>query len=127
MCRSLLSLAVALAALVLPETARAEMRLYMFETADCAACALFHAEALEAYWSSEASRQLPLTIVDLNALGTAGQPLRAPISVVPTFVVMREGTEIARLAGFPGKAAFEAAITSMLDDDPPTASIAPLP
>jgi hypothetical protein len=107
--------------------AHAEMRLYMFEIARCMACAQFHAETLPSYWSSEASRQLPLTIVDLNALGTAGQVLRAPISVVPTFVVMRDGTEIARITGYPGRQAFEASIAAVLADDQPTATVTPLP
>ena len=107
--------------------AKAEMRLYLFELADCTPCGQFHAEALQDYWNSETSRALPLTIVDLNALGTAAQPLRYPIDTVPTFVVMRDGREVARLTGYPGKAAFEASIAQVLAEDQPTASIEPLP
>lgn len=107
--------------------ASAEMRLFMFEIAECEACDQFHAETLQDYWNSEASRTLPLTIVDLNALGTAAQPLRTPIDVVPTFVVMQDGREVARLSGYPGKQAFEAGIAAVLAADRPTASIQPLP
>ena len=103
------------------------MRLYMFEIADCAACDRFHAETLQDYWSSEASHTLPLTIVDLNALGTAAQPLRYPIDVVPTFVVMRDGREVARLSGYPGKQAFEAGIAAVLAEDQPTAALEHFP
>lgn len=110
-----------------PSPGHAGMRLYVFEIEACGACAQFHAEALKDYWSSERSLTLPLTIVDLNALGTAGQPLRAPIRTVPTFVVMRDGVEIARLTGYPGKTAFEASLAAVLADDPPTASLKPLP
>jgi hypothetical protein len=113
--------------LAIPTRASAEMRLYLFQIANCAACEQFHAEALHDYWTSDASTQLPLTIVDLNALGTAGQPLRAPIRIVPTFVVMRDGIEIARLTGYPGKAAFDAGIAAVLAGEQPTASIEPLP
>jgi hypothetical protein len=121
----LVSAVIALLALATP--ARADMRLYLFEIADCAACDRFHGEVLQDYWTSEASRTLPLTIVDLNALGTAGQPLRSPIRIVPTFVVMRDGTEIARLTGYPGKAAFATGIAAILADEQPTATIEPLP
>jgi len=110
-----------------PTLASAEMRLYLFEIAGCTACDQFHAEALRDYWTSDASTALPLTIVDLNALGTAAQPLRSPIRTVPTFVVMRDGIEIARLTGYPGKAAFAAGIAAVLADEQPTASIQPLP
>lgn len=103
------------------------MRLFVFEIEGCTACAQFHTEALQDYWTSETSRSLPLTIVDLNALGTAGQPLRSPIRTVPTFIVMRDGIEIARLTGYPGKQAFEAGIAQVLADDAPTASLRPLP
>jgi hypothetical protein len=107
--------------------ARADMRLYVFEIEGCEMCTRFHAEALGDYWTSETSRSLPLTIVDLNALGTARQPLRSPIRTVPTFVVMRDGTEIARLTGYPGKAAFEAGMAAVVAEDSPTASLEPLP
>lgn len=107
--------------------ARADMRLFVFEIEGCTACTQFHTEALQDYWTSETSRSLPLTIVDLNALGTAGQPLRSPIRTVPTFIVMRDGIEIARLTGYPGKQAFETGIAQVLADDAPTASLRPLP
>lgn len=110
-----------------PASAEAEMRLFVFEIEGCTACTQFHTEALQDYWTSETSRSLPLTIVDLNALGTAGQPLRAPIRTVPTFIVMRDGIEIARLTGYPGKQALEAGIAQVLADEAPTASIRPLP
>lgn len=103
------------------------MRLVVYEIDGCAACEQFHTEALQDYWSSATSSTLPLTIVDLNALGTAGQALRSPIRTVPTFIVMRDGIEIARLTGYPGKQAFEAGIAQVLADDAPTASIEPLP
>ena len=127
MLRIVLVLALSLSAMAWSAVAWAEMRLYLFEIADCAACEQFHSEALRDYWTSETSTTLPLTIVDLNALGTAGQPLRSPIRTVPTFVVMRDGIEIARLTGYPGKAAFEAGIAAVLADEQPTASIEPLP
>lgn len=114
-------------AFALPVDARADMRLYVFEIEGCEACAQFHSEALQDYWTSETSRSLPLTIVDLNALGTARQPLRSPIRTVPTFVVMRDGIEVARLTGYPGKAAFEAGMAAVLAEHAPTSSLGPLP
>lgn len=126
----LLSLRTVLVGLFLLGTASAagaEMRLFMFEIADCAACDRFHTETLQDYWGSEASRTLPLTIVDLNALGTAAQPLRYPVDTVPTFVVMQDGREIARLAGYPGREAFEASIAAVLAAQQPTATVTPLP
>ncbi|MEZ5924762.1 MAG: thioredoxin family protein [Hyphomicrobiaceae bacterium] len=122
--RSLVSL---LAVASTPAAADPALRLFVFEIDGCTACDQFHAEALRDYWSSPVSQRLPLTLVDLNALGTAGQALRSPIRVVPTFVVMRDGIEIARLSGFPGKSAFEAGIASVLADEQPTASLTPLP
>jgi hypothetical protein len=86
--------------------ARAETRLVMFGTADCGGCRVFYLESLQDYWTSEESTAMPLSIVDAAALGTAGNALRAPLSTYPTFVLMRDGREIGRIDGYPGREVF---------------------
>lgn len=93
-------------------SAHAETRLVMFGKSDCSACREFFRESLKDYWVSPDSLVMPLSIVDTDALGTAGHALKAPLIAFPTFVLMRDGREIGRLVGYPGRDGFIASIAA---------------
>lgn len=82
---------------------RGASRLVAFVSSDCAACRRFSSEALSDYWSSATALELPITVIDVPSLGTGGNPLSAPLRALPTFVVMRDGRELARIEGYPGR------------------------
>ena len=94
--------------------AAAEARLVVYEIEGCATCAEFRRVVLPAYWGSRQAAELPIEIVDLNALGTNGHALRHRLDVVPTFVVMADGREIGRIEGYPGPDNFAVAIEVIL-------------
>ena len=113
-----LLLALPLCTLPAPLEAGPTTRLVVFEVADCAPCRLFRQEVLPAYWGSPASLDLPIQLIDMQALGTGGHPLRAPVVTLPTFVVMRDGREVARLAGYPGREGFAALVEAVIGGPP---------
>lgn len=90
--------------------ARADSQLVMFSANDCLSCRAFYHEVLPSYWGSEESLDLPIRIVDVQALGSDGNALNAPLTEMPTFVFMQDGREIARLEGYEDRDAFYAQI-----------------
>lgn len=102
--------AALLMAPMLPAAAGSPARLVVFEAPGCAQCRQFREEALPEYWGSPASLELPIQVIDMAALGTGGHPLKARIATLPTFVVMQDGREVARLSGYPGKEGFRAMV-----------------
>lgn len=94
--------------------ATAEARLVVYEIEGCAYCAEFRRVVLPAYWGSRQAAEMPIEIVDLNALGTNGHALRHRLDVVPTFVVIDDGREIGRIEGYPGRDNLAVAIEVVL-------------
>ena len=81
-------------------------RLVVFEAADCAACLRLRADVLRRPNGAISDAHLGLEVIDLDALGTAGHPLRTAIRSLPTLVVMHKGREVARLDGYLGRKQF---------------------
>ena len=48
------------------------------------------------------SREVPLRYVDLNAVDADLLGLAGPVTMVPTIVLMRDGQEVSRIAGYTG-------------------------
>ncbi len=83
------------------------LRLVLFEAADCRPCALLRKELLQqlaGLGDEAAARSYVVEIIDAEALGSAGHPLRAPLRVLPTLVIMDAGRERVRLEGYAGAA-----------------------
>ncbi len=58
---------------------------------------------------------MPMRFVDVNAIDEGSIGLATPITLVPTIVLMRDGREVGRLAGYTGPELFFEALTHMLD------------
>ena len=69
---------------------------------------------IPAYWRAAESQKLPMRVIDIEALGTAGHALKKPIDATPTFVFMRNGAEIYRIEGYPGRQNFFAVVDWIL-------------
>lgn len=74
--------------------------LMMVEEPGCHFCRKWHAEIGPGYSSTAEGRFAPLKRV----VGRGARELQglAPVVYTPTFIVMREGRELGRLAGYPG-------------------------
>lgn len=76
--------------------------LVMFRRAGCPWCHAWDREVGPAYPKTAIGRALPLRKVDLDAEGDGGYALARPVRYTPTFVLVAEGRERARIEGYPG-------------------------
>ncbi|WP_421858783.1 transcriptional regulator [Oricola sp.] len=97
------ALAVSIAAgVALAPNNAATAELVMFEQAGCAWCARWDREIGETYPKTAEGKRAPLRRVDINT------PLPNDLSEIrvdrftPTFVLVDDGREIARMRGYPG-------------------------
>lgn len=80
--------------------------LIMFSTSLCDHCAVFDQETGKIYKNNSLNKKVPLIKVNIDEYGTGKYHLRQPIEVVPTFIVMDNGKEVARLNGLVDKFLF---------------------
>ena len=78
----------------------------VFEVEGCVYCELFRRDVWPAFRISPRHAEMPLRFVDVRRIDLADWPLTAPVTVVPTVVVMRDGREIGRMTGYTGPEAF---------------------
>jgi hypothetical protein len=90
------------------------VQLIVLEVKDCYACDLVRQHIQPAYARYPQSREVPLRYVDLNTVGAESLGLAGPITMVPTIVLMRDGQEVSRIAGYTGPAIFFEAVEQML-------------
>ncbi len=90
------------------------MILLVFETDDCSYCRLFRSEIRPAYEQGPRARSVPMHFVDALQVDAGKIGLAAPVTVVPTVVLMKDGEEVERLAGYTGPETFFQAVTVML-------------
>lgn len=104
-----------LAALLLPLPAAA-VELVMVEEAGCMWCARWNAEIAPAYDKTAEGRYAPLRRIDIRAL-PGGLALDRRVTFTPTFLLVDEGRELARLEGYPGEHFFWPLLGRMLNDN----------
>ena len=79
---------------------RTSMELLVFEHPDCTHCQTFRSRVAPAYRQSPQAAEAPLRFVDVTATDTDRLALKSPISMVPTAVLMKDGREVDRIAGY---------------------------
>ncbi len=95
------------------EAAAAE--LLLLEQPGCAWCARFDAEIAPGYPHTAEGRRAPLRRVDVSRPWPADLAAIAPERLTPTFVLLSDdGTEVARLRGYPGDNFFWPLLAEML-------------
>lgn len=99
-------------------TALAEMRLLMAENDGCTYCAKWNAEIAPIYPKTEEGRAAPLMRYNLRHGLPEGVELNSRIVFTPTFVLLQDGVEVARLEGYPGEDFFWGLLAKMLQDSP---------
>ncbi|SIO04656.1 hypothetical protein SAMN05444722_0225 [Rhodovulum sp. ES.010] len=98
--------------------ARAELVLAMFEEIGCAYCTMWHNEIGPIYPKTKAGEVAPLRRVDLMKPIPEDIVLDSKPHFTPTFVLLRDGVEIARLEGYPGEDFFWGLIEALLREQP---------
>ena len=110
--KALLSVLV-LAGPLAPAAQAAE--LIMLERPGCGWCARWHREIAPAYAKTAEGRQAPLRRVDVTAPWPSDLAGIAIDRYTPTFIVVENGAEVARLRGYPGEHFFWPLLNEMLD------------
>ncbi|WP_144083644.1 thioredoxin family protein [Hyphomicrobium nitrativorans] len=90
------------------------MELIAFEAPGCAYCPIFRRDVAPSYGASRAGKAAPLRFMDLNDGAADRFKLSSPITVVPTLVLVRDGVEIGRIAGYVGPANVYHILNTML-------------
>ena len=94
------------------------LELIVIEARGCPMCRLFRDEIAPAYRATARAKQAPLRFIDVSFTDPATLNLVAPIEIVPTVILMRDGVEIERLVGYTGPEIFMTAVGRMLGDTP---------
>lgn len=92
------------------------IELVMFEANGCVYCARWHAEVGPGWPNSSEGKFAPLRPVFRHEPLPADLTFDGRLTFTPTFVLMRDGQEIARLEGYPGADFFWALMAQMLRD-----------
>ena len=79
------------------------VELIAFEAPGCIYCPIFRRDVLPSYAASRAGKAAPLRFVDLNDEAADSFQLSAPVTMVPTLVLIRDGVEIGRISGYFGR------------------------
>lgn len=93
------------------------LALVMVDRPGCSFCTAWRREILPGYAAHATGRALPLTIVPIDGPWPDGLVLDRVPRITPSFLILRDRVEIARLEGYPGARSFWPA----LDDLIPTA------
>lgn len=109
--------ALAAALLVaLPALGPAETRLLMAEEKGCPWCARWNAEVGDAYAKTDEGRAAPLLRYDIHGTLPEGVTLARGVYFTPTFILVIDGTEVARMEGYPGEDFFWGLLNRMFEE-----------
>jgi hypothetical protein len=89
--------------------------LIMLERPGCPWCARWHEEIGIAYPKSEEGRRAPIRFVDITKSWPADLDWLARERMTPTFILVENGVEVARLRGYPGADFFWPYLDEMLE------------
>jgi thioredoxin-related protein len=90
--------------------------LIVLEVPNCTYCAVFRRDVLPNYQRSKLASELPIRFLDLNDPAADQLKLASSVTIVPTIVIMREGSEAARMSGYMGNEAFFQSIKRFLGE-----------
>jgi len=98
--------------------------LLMFDDPGCVWCRRWNAEIGPGYPRSPEGKQAPLRRIHIRDQGKAGVALASRVNATPTFVLVEDGQEVGRIAGYAGRDFFYPMLEELLRKIP---SPAPLP
>lgn len=94
--------------------ADSQFEIVVIEVNGCKYCPLFREAVVPVYEASPRARDIPLRFLDINGVGLSHLKLKAPITIAPTAVLMRNHAEVGRIEGFVGAEDFSRLVTSLL-------------
>ena len=106
-----------------PSTAQAEPLLVMVEQPGCIYCERWDAEIGPAYPKTEEGKFAPLIRADLRQGPPEGITYARRVLFTPTFILIDDGQEKARIEGYPGEDFFWPLLTKLLLDNTDFATV----
>lgn len=91
------------------------LELLVIEVAGCSVCDLVRTYIQPAYEASPHARRVPMRYIDVTSQDELTLGLNERVATVPTIVLLRDGREVDRIAGYTGPDNFLIAISSMLE------------
>lgn len=88
------------------EKIKGQFEVILFTLSLCDHCAVFETDIMQEYKQHELAKSARLVRVNIDDEGTGAYHLGKPISHAPTFVIMKNGKEVARLSGLVDKVQF---------------------
>ena len=88
--------------------------LVMYRRPGCPYCAAFDREIAPAYPKTEIGKKLPLREIDIHGAPDKSVKLKSRILYTPTFVLVEDGQERARIEGYPGEFFFWPRLENLL-------------
>lgn len=88
----------------------------MVEQPGCAYCAAWNDEIAPAYPNTTEGQFAPLLRVDLHMGPPDGVTYARRVNFTPTFILLENGTEVARIEGYPGENFFWPLFGQLLQD-----------
>lgn len=82
------------------------MELLVFEHPDCTYCPIFRQDVGLSYQRSAPGNEAPLRYIDIAKSDIGALNLKGRIDMVPTAVLMKNGQEVGRIAGYWGRESF---------------------
>lgn len=95
------------------------LELLVVEVDNCIYCGLFRRDVASTYKTSVRAKAVPMRFVDLNAPDVDRLSLKSPIDSVPTVLVVENGREVGRIAGYVGPEIFFHSLSRLLPDQGP--------
>ncbi len=105
---------VVLAALLGAALPALAAELVMYRRAGCPYCLSWDREIGVAYPKTEIGKALPLRQIHLDRGKDSTVELKSPIRYTPTFVIVEDGKEKARIEGYPGEFFFWGVLEKLL-------------
>jgi thioredoxin-related protein len=93
--------------------------LVVIEVDNCIYCGLFRRDVAPTYTASSRAKAVPMRFIDINAPDFARMNLSNPIDSVPTILVLENGREVGRIAGYVGPEIFFHSLNLLLPDHGP--------
>lgn len=92
------------------------LQLVMVEEPGCIYCARWNAEVGPEYPITDEGKAAPLLRVDKRAQPPEGAEFGRRAVYTPTFILLADGVETARIEGYPGEDFFWGLLNRMIDD-----------
>jgi thioredoxin-related protein len=121
LCLSALAAAPVRAVVDLETSALPDSRLEILvvEIDNCIYCGLFRRDVAPTYKVSGRAKTIPMRFVNINAPDVDRLALTAPIDSVPTVLIVENGRELGRIAGYVGPEIFFHSLSRLLPDSSP--------